>query len=186
MKGYNNNPRQITTKQYKALCVSLDELGDLSGIVHNIPTDEIIGGNQRMRALDLKDEDIVITEQYDEPTRAGTVALGYVERHGEKFGYRAVAWDAETCRLANLRANHLGGSDDWDILAGWDMETLEAGGVDLELLHTWNEGAENLREMYQAQEADAVDIDEEKDDEDIPLYNHYNCPKCGFVFSIEK
>ena len=41
-KQYHKNPRQITTKQMTMLAHDLAELGDLSGIVHNLNTDEII------------------------------------------------------------------------------------------------------------------------------------------------
>ena len=46
MKLYHKNPRQITKKQYSDLETWLRELGDLSGIVHDLNSDEIIGGNQ--------------------------------------------------------------------------------------------------------------------------------------------
>ena len=48
MKHYHKNPRTITKKQFADLQDSLRKFGDLSGIVHNLNTDEIIGGNQRM------------------------------------------------------------------------------------------------------------------------------------------
>ena len=47
MKQYHKNPRKITDAQKKALERDLKELGDLSGIVHDVNSDEIIGGNQR-------------------------------------------------------------------------------------------------------------------------------------------
>lgn len=45
MKAYHKNPRRITGKQVDDLADSLTDLGDLSGIVHDLETDEIIGGN---------------------------------------------------------------------------------------------------------------------------------------------
>ena len=53
MKLYHKNPRTISKKQYSQLEEWLRELGDLSGIVHDLNTDEIIGGNQRSRVFDV-------------------------------------------------------------------------------------------------------------------------------------
>ena len=62
MKHYHKNPRRITKKQFENLRQWLTELGDLSGVIHNLPTDEIIGGNQRMEVFDLNNCQIEITE----------------------------------------------------------------------------------------------------------------------------
>ena len=45
MKEYHKNPRKITPKQLEQLKANIQELGDLSGIVHDLNTDEIITGN---------------------------------------------------------------------------------------------------------------------------------------------
>jgi hypothetical protein len=49
----SQEPRQITTKQMTMLAHDLAELGDLSGIVHDLNTDELIGGNQRSKIFRL-------------------------------------------------------------------------------------------------------------------------------------
>ena len=134
MKPYPKNPRQITTKQFADLEKWLDQLGDLSGIVHNLNTDEIIGGNQRARVFGLmKTEAAVIemTRTLDAPDRQGTVGEGYIHWRDGRYGYRQVRWDAETSDLANLVANHAGGTWDWDILANeWDEEMLFGAGFE--------------------------------------------------------
>jgi len=48
MNKYHKNPRMLTEKQFKLLERDLKELGDLSGIVHDINSNEIISGNQRV------------------------------------------------------------------------------------------------------------------------------------------
>jgi len=170
MKHYHKNPRQITGKQFEQLRVSLAELGDLSGIVHNIPTDEIIGGNQRVRVFDLatRENDIVVTQEYDAPTKAGTVALGYIEWNGERYSYRAVVWDAKTCEQANIQANKLGGTWDFDILANEfdDGDLLEWGFEAFEL------GIEENDES-------PSDFSEYDDD----INTDFCCPKCGYEWS---
>lgn len=146
MKAYHKNPRQITKQQYKDLEAWLEELGDLSGIVHDLNSNEIPAGNQRSRVFGIiKDQgNIVITETLDEPTPQGTVARGYIEWRGEQYAYRQVRWTERQCEQANIVANRAGGSWDWDILAnefefadlldwGFDEQTLLGGGLDIEI-----------------------------------------------------
>ena len=67
MKFYHKNPRQITGKQYGDLEKWLLEFGDLSGIVHDLNSDEIISGNQRGRVFDIDECEIVKAQEFDEP-----------------------------------------------------------------------------------------------------------------------
>lgn len=150
MKHYHKNPRQITRKQFDDLRDSLRRLGDLSGVVHDLNTDEIIGGNQRMDVF--KDAQVVITEQLDAPDEQGTVATGYVLWNGKRYAYRAVRWDDKTREEANIRANKAGGDWDKDTLANefelddllnWGFTEFELGlGVDDELMEKPEEEGE--------------------------------------------
>jgi len=135
-KLYHKNPRQITAKQYEALAVDLAELGDLGGIVHDLNSDEIIGGNQRSRVFDLNACDVVLTEILPEPDAQGTVAHGYVLWKGNKYAYRQVRWTERQAERANIVANKRGGTWDMDILADqfevsdlldWGFEPFELG-----------------------------------------------------------
>ena len=67
MKNYHKNPRQIKDKQFANLRAWLAELGDLSGIVHDLNTDEVISGNQRMRAIDIARCEVQLTEGPHDP-----------------------------------------------------------------------------------------------------------------------
>jgi hypothetical protein len=136
VKHYHKNPRQITKKQFADLQDSLKRLGDLSGIVHDLSTDEIIGGNQRMDVFDLKTAQITLDEKFDQPDEQGTVARGFVIWQGKKYSYRAVMWDDETREEANIRANKSGGSWNFDVLANefempdlidWGFNEIELG-----------------------------------------------------------
>lgn len=69
MKQYSKNPRKITKKQLEQLKANIEELGDLSGIVHDLNSDEIISGNQRSKVIDINKCDIQITEKYDQPNQ---------------------------------------------------------------------------------------------------------------------
>lgn len=125
MKHYHKNPRWISSKKFEHLTDTLARLGDLSGIVHDLNSDEIIGGNQRMRVFDLTESDVEIVERFDQPDEQGTVALGYVIWQGKRYSYRQVRWDERTAEEANIVANKAGGDWDFDILANeFDVEDL--------------------------------------------------------------
>ena len=115
MKPYSKNPREISTKSYEKLEDTLARLGDLGGIVHNLETDEIVGGNQRMAVF--TDYEVVIEQKFDKPDEQGTVGLGYIIWRGHRFAYRQVRWDERTAEEANIVANVSGGTWDWTILA---------------------------------------------------------------------
>lgn len=116
LKEFSKNPRKISEKQFTELQQWLDELGDLSGVVHDVNSNQIISGNQRTKAFNLEDCEIKIIEKYNKPTRTGTVALGYVIYKGEKFSYRQVKWTKKQCDKANIIANKAGGEWDFEIL----------------------------------------------------------------------
>ena len=109
MKSYHKNPRRITPKQLEQLKANIQELGDLSGIVHDLNTDEIISGNQRSKVIDINKCEVVITEKYDTPNQQGTVAWGYVIFEGQKLNYRQVRWSDQQRAKACITANALGG-----------------------------------------------------------------------------
>lgn len=135
MKTYHKNPRIITEKQFEDLRSWLRKLGDLSGIVHNIRTDEIISGNQRSLVVDINNCEIQIIEEQKKPDRQGTLAVGFIIWEGSKYNYRRVDWDPETEEMANIVANKAGGSWDWDLLANeFDLDKLLEWGFDEEEL----------------------------------------------------
>ena len=114
---YKKNPRKITNKRLSALEITMDELGDISGITHDITTNEIISGNQRCKVVDINKAEIVLTEEYDKPDKQGTIAWGYVVWKGSKFNYRRVKWNDKTREKANIVANAAGGEWDYNILS---------------------------------------------------------------------
>ncbi len=132
---YHKNPRTISFKEFSDLGKWLTELGDISGIVHDLNSNEIIGGNQRTRFFKDHQAQAIICETFDPPTATGTVALGYVVANGERFAYRQVRWTPHQCERANVIANHAGGKFDWDILANQfdPADLLDCGFTELEL-----------------------------------------------------
>lgn len=136
LKKYHKNPRKITTTQYEALEKTMQEFGDLSGVVVNVRNQEVIGGNQRTSIFQKNADKVKITKTaLDKPDAQGTVAIGYIELNGSKFSYREVDWDEDKEARANIIANKAGGFWDNDILANEFDENLlkESGFSDFEL-----------------------------------------------------
>lgn len=133
MKEFKKNPRKISAYELERLKSNIEELGDLSGIVHDVESDEIITGNQRTKALELSESDIVLTEEFDSPDTQGTIGLGYIlAKDGTKLNYRRVKWDSSRRDKANITANKLGGDWDWEILNSdsWERDVLIDAGFD--------------------------------------------------------
>lgn len=160
MKQYGKNPRKITKKQLEQLKANIEELGDLSGIVHDLNSDEIISGNQRSKVIDINKCDIQITEKYDQPNQQGTVAWGYVIFEGQKLNYRQVRWNDRQREKANITANALGGDWDYDILKqdfrfsdlmDWGLDNLQK---DLEVKNSRTDVQEDKFKICQAIKTD--------------------------------
>ncbi len=111
LKQNPDNPRTVTEKKLAMLKKAIEEFGDLSGVIFNIKTGQLVGGHQRVKVLN-SDCGINIDRRFKKPTRTGTVAVGYILAKGERFPYREVSWPLEKEKLANLAANKSAG--DWD------------------------------------------------------------------------
>jgi len=133
------NPRKITDKQLQILNKSMREFGDLSGIVFNVATNNIVGGHQRTKVLDP--EAIIQKEAYQDDT--GTTAIGYIVTSEGKFSYREVNWTEQKEKAANIVANKAGGKFDFTKLKDL-IEELDDGEFDLELTGFDTEEIENL------------------------------------------
>lgn len=128
---------------------SLAKLGDISGIVHNLETDEIIGGNQRCAVIGNK-ADIKIIEQYDTPDKQGTVAHGYILWRGTKLAYRQVRWNEAQAAEANIAANLGAGQWDSDIFANqWESEELKPH-FDDDRVKEWGQDLGWLKEFVES------------------------------------
>lgn len=147
-KPYYRNPRHITKSRLERLDKNLVKYGDLGGIVHNVRTNQIIGGNQRTAVARSHEHEVVIKETFDPALDDGTVAKGEIriaatdKESGKKrnvfLSYRQVDWDEETESGANLAANVNAGAWDLDIAASqWSAnELIDFAGWDDDLLET--------------------------------------------------
>lgn len=111
LKHSPKNPRKISHEKLGLLKKSLQEFGDLSGIVYNQKLDRLSGGHQRIKSIP-EDAEIVIEREYQEPTQAGTIAEGFIKLGTERMSYRVVEWDEVKDVAANIAANKHGGEFD--------------------------------------------------------------------------
>src|SRR5690554_913137 len=95
------NPRKISEDQLKKLKKSLEKFGDLSGVVFNKKTGNLIGGHQRVKIF--KDEDPEIHVLKESPKNE---IIGYFEYKGHRFTYREVNWNEKKEKEANITANN--------------------------------------------------------------------------------
>jgi len=169
------NPRKITDKQLAMLKKSMAEFGDLSGIVRNVKTGNLIGGHQRIKNLDPSWP--IISKPHTDKT--GTVALGYIETPSGRWQYREVDWPEKKEAAANIAANQQGGEFDLPALREIIL-TLDTGDFDMELIGF------NSHELELMMTAVHVPDDEEGGDHEPEKPNIVLCPKCGHEFSVLK
>lgn len=120
------NPRKISKAQLDALGLSMREFGDLSGIIFNRRTGNVVGGHQRLKQLDPR-------WQIDTATvrdKTGTVAEGVIRTPWGNADYREVDWDITKEKAANLAANQHGGV--FDMIAVSDI-LIQLGSVNFNL-----------------------------------------------------
>jgi len=142
LKSADYNPRQITAKQLARLKKSLDEFGDLSGIIFNRRTGNLIGGHQRVKVLPPSAS--IGKTELAEPTRAGTVAEGSIIIDGESYLYREVDWPLEREKMANVAANKHAGEWDDEKLAALMDELTRLPDFDIDLVGFSNSELEAL------------------------------------------
>jgi len=163
------NPRKITDEKLKMLDKSMQEYGDLSGIVFNRKTGNLIGGHMRIKNLDPEWE-VMKSEVND---KLGTVAEGHIETPFGKWTYREVNWSKKKEKAANVAANKHGGSFDLDGLRDIVKE-LDVDGFDLDLL-----GFDEI-ELNDIFKDFEVPGENKGIDESAMNDTENECPKCGF------
>ena len=112
------NPRQIDAVALSGLGKSMELFGDLSGLVFNVRSGQLVAGHQRHANLPA---DARIEDYREASDDMGTVGYGDVLVNGQRWHLRLVDWDERTEEAANISANnpHIAGqftSDVRDIL----------------------------------------------------------------------
>ena len=134
LKPDPNNPRVMPEDHAKGLAASIDQFGDLSGIVWNRRSGFLIAGHQRMKQLEelhgsgnLR----IVSNVVDEPTLGvHRESWAILEPGGEYFPIRVVDWPREKAAAALLAANNAAIQGTWseDVFAM--METAKEYGPD--------------------------------------------------------
>src|SRR6185436_15214377 len=163
MKSYAKNPRKISEQQLQELEAYLRELGDLGGVVHDLNSDQIIGGNQRSQVFDINQCQIEIEHRMKRPDAQGTVAMGYVIWKGKRYAYRQVRWTPKQCEKANIVANKAGGE--------WDNELLKEYFKDKDL-SSWGFNDDEIEALFGAQTKKKIDAKARFDEAD-KLLKHW-------------
>lgn len=130
LQGDSRNPRYMTDFDANNLANSMQQFGDLGGIVWNRRNGKLVGGHMRVATLQklMGHKQITYTTKYDQPDEQGTVALGYVWLDNTPYAYREVDWPEATHLEANIAANKIDGNWNMDLLAQVNQEILELGG----------------------------------------------------------
>jgi hypothetical protein len=170
------NPRTITEKQLSMLKKSMQEFGDLSGIVKNVRTGHLVGGHQRVKNLDP------LWKIFKEPhvDNIGTVSTGYIETPYGRWQYREVDWPEKKEAAANVSANQQGGEFDMTKLKDIIIN-LDDGSMDMELLGFNSHELEMMMTAIKPDEADG-----DNNEQDVEKPNIIVCPSCGHQFSVLK
>jgi hypothetical protein len=111
LKAAPYNPRHIDEDSKAALKKSFEEFGDISGIVFNFTTGNLVAGHQRTEVLKhYKQLEIEWGKWVKTPTgpeRFGT----FRSAEGQTFHIRGVKWPVDKEKAANLAANspHIAG-----------------------------------------------------------------------------
>ena len=163
LKPNPKNPRKITEKKLKAFRKSLEEFGDLSGIVFNMRTNHLIGGH--MRVALLQDAKVQISQDSE---------MGVITKDGISYSLRVVDWDEDKELAANIAANKGAGEWDYQQLTEW-MHDLDAKNFDLGLT------------MFDASEIESLfglKEDKKKDEgkDKTGKKREATCPECGCQF----
>lgn len=96
LKDAEYNPRHITDSALCGLVDSISEYGDLSGIVWNKKTGNLVCGHQRKKA---------IIKQYGDAVRIENDPPRIVAPDGTEFSIRVVDWPQDKEVMANIAAN---------------------------------------------------------------------------------
>jgi DNA modification methylase len=183
LKHSDWNPRTIDKHDFEALVSSMREFGDLSGVVKNIETGTLVGGNQRLEAFKkLPNPVIRITHHNEGPNAVGTINNGYIELdNGERYSYREVIWPLEKEKAANVAANRIQGQFDLDLLAklNYELSQLENG---QELLNLTGQTQDEINKLLDSVGA----LGEEETEDETPEVDNENPPvsKLGEIYQL--
>lgn len=174
LKANPKNPRQINKHDFASLQKTLDKFGDLSGIVFNVASNQLVGGHQRTEAFKKLGgtSKVVITQTLEQPDDVGTTAYGYIDFKGRQYAYREVNWPIDTKdpdtgeeyssmeAAANIAANRIQGEWDMDLLAEMDYKLFSNNPEMLEFTGQRDDEVSRLLDNVSANDSTLDDEDE--------------------------
>ena len=160
------NPREISEAAAEGLRASITEFGDISGIVWNSRTGNLVCGHQRVAQLQA----------------AGGVfhrrqGNAYIVCGDDRFDVRVVDWDLETEQAANITANNPHIAGDFTVDVTGLLDSLRD--IDLGQFERLNLDDLALDFSLPA-DADGQEYDESAAD-DVKMTE---CPSCGHKFPV--
>ncbi len=182
------NPRTITPVQVDALRKSYARFGDLSGIVYNQTTRNLVGGHQRVDLYRKSKNAKVVRHEHRDAI--GTVAVGHIlvptEKGAIRIPYREVAWDGDTERAANIAANAAGGTFDQlklgRVLDGLERRRFPIESIPLDTVQF--KRAVRIFEYMNRQKALAdTEAFQEVDVGEVRASLEHTCPRCNYKWS---
>lgn len=175
------NPRTITKERLGKLGDSLSTFGDLSGVVFNIKTKTLVSGHQRLETVRDVETKIVQKAHKD---KLGTVATGYIEAKTKKglirIPYRAVDWDLNREKAANIAANAHGGNFDKDKLAMVLADLEKSKKFNLDIVGLDPLTLKSLRIKDEDPKKGAVTSFREYDADSVTT--EHTCPRCSYTW----
>ena len=150
------NPRKISDQDLEELRAAMQTFGDLSGIVVNVASGNLIGGHQRVKIFDPS-WPIEKRAQRDD---VGTLAVGTIQTPYGNWTYREVDWPPVKEKMANIAANKHGG--EWDFPMLKDLLTeIDTGEYDFDLTGFDDREMANIFAGYEAELSDLPNISHE-------------------------
>ena len=187
LKSNPANPRkEWSAQQRKKFKESLIAFGDLSGIVYNRTTGQLVGGHKRIAEFRDKFDaaEIDITDTYENPKDDGTVRFGWVTVEGMRFAYREVQWDKAKESAANVAANQWGSEMFDNDLLGEMLQEIRDAEFDLELTgfdsNTFNE---LMGGVDDGGGGEAATPPGEFPTHGSDIETKHTCPSCGYKWS---
>jgi len=158
------NPRKISERAIEGLKYSLVEFGDISGIVYNQRTKNLVAGHQRVRALREKfgNSLVVIDNKIITPDK-------------KEFCIRIVDWTIEKEKAANIAANS-------EMLQGEFTSDIEKVIEEIKLVMPDLSNHLLLNEIIIPLDPIKIKPADIKEQGKLDEYVKIKCPKCGCEF----
>lgn len=164
LKPDPDNPRSITDGALEALSSSLEEFGDISGIVYNEKTGELVAGHQRLKAVKEKGKPTLTSAKRYKWKGEDERLLTFRDASGAMYTVRSVKWDKDRQMAANLAANSRYLAGDFTREAMALLEEVEATHPDLHEALRFDELFADLEKEFVDEELPPAEGNTDPDD----------------------